>query len=323
MFALAKGQWHPEIFWCMILTDYQSGRNGKVVMENSLTGQIVGKYTVGPLLGVGGMGEVYQATDTDGKPVAIKFLRSEFVADAGAPARFIREIRIMEALEHENIMPILGHGIINGNTLYYTMRLINGMTLATLMKRQPMTPRTAWEVLEQLFRALEYGHSQKVVHRDIKPDNVFIERRDKLHVYLGDFGLGKRSGIDSTLTEADSAIGTPHYMSPEAIMGEKPDPRSDIYSTCVLAYELYLDVLPFDEEFAHSTAIAHVTKPVPKPTELNPNFPAAIERVLLKGLEKKAKNRQQSMGEVITEFLNAYDTLSEKELDTVFRPIKS
>jgi serine/threonine protein kinase len=292
-------------------------------MENSLTGQDIGKYKIGPLLGVGGMGEVYQATAEDGQVVAIKFLRADTAGDPGAPARFIREIRIMEALEHENVMPIMGHGIVSGNTLYYTMHLINGMALSTMMKRQKLTPRTAWEVLSQLFRALEYGHSQKVVHRDVKPDNVFLERHDeKLHLYLGDFGLGKRTGIDNTLTEADAAIGTPHYMSPEAIMGEKPDPRADIYSVCVLAYEMFLDVLPFDEEFAHSTAIAHVTKPVPKPTDLNPSFPIAIEAVLLRGLEKKPEDRYQSMGEVITAFLNAYDTLSEEELDAVFRPIE-
>jgi len=289
-------------------------------MENSLTGQQVGGYKIGPLLGVGGMGEVYQATDTDGKSVAIKFLRNDFVSDAGSQARFIREIRIMESLEHENIMPILGHGIVDGTTLYYTMRLINGMSLSTMMKRQRFTPKSAWEVLEQLFRALEYGHSQSVVHRDIKPDNVFIERHEKLHVYLGDFGLGKRSGIDQTLTEADAAIGTPHYMSPEAIMGERPDPRADIYSVCVLSYELLLGVLPFNEPFAHSTAIAHVTKPVPKPTSLNPDFPKAIEDVLLKGMAKKRDDRQQDMGELITSFLNAFDTMSEEALETVYRP---
>jgi len=289
-------------------------------MENSLTGQDIGGYKIGPLLGVGGMGEVYQATDTAGKSVAIKFLRNDFIADAGAQARFIREIRIMEALEHENIMPIFGHGIINGDTLYYTMHLINGMALSTMMKRQRFTPKSAWEVLEQLFRALEYGHSQSVVHRDVKPDNVFIERHEQLHVYLGDFGLGKRSGIDQTLTEADAAIGTPHYMSPEAIMGERPDPRADIYSVCVLAYELLLGVLPFNEPFAHSTAIAHVTKPVPKPTSLNPDFPKAIEAILLKGMAKKRDDRQQDMGELITVFLNAYDTLTEEQLETVYRP---
>lgn len=291
-------------------------------MENSLTGQDIGGYKIGPLLGVGGMGEVYQATDGDGQPLAIKFLRNDFSDDTGAQARFVREIRIMEALEHENIMPIMGHGIMNGETLYYTMRLINGMSLSTMMKRQRFTPRSAWVILEQLFRALEYGHSQSVVHRDIKPDNVFIERHEKLHVFLGDFGLGKRSGIDNTLTEADAAIGTPHYMSPEAIMGERPDPRADIYSVSVLTYELYLGQLPFNEQFAHSTAIAHVTKPVPKPTVLNPNFPPALEAVLLKGLEKKSANRQQDMGELITNYLNAYDTLSEEELDTVYRPVE-
>lgn len=292
-------------------------------MENSLTGRDIGDYKIGPLLGVGGMGEVYQATNAEGQPVAIKFLRNDYITDAGAQARFVREIRIMEALDHDNIMPIFGHGIVNGDTLYYTMRLINGMALSTMMKRKKFTLRTAWEVLEQLFRALEYGHSQSVVHRDIKPDNIFIESQDGIHVYLGDFGLGKRSGIDNTLTEADAAIGTPHYMSPEAIMGEKPDPRADIYSVCILSYEMLIGILPFNEPYAHSTAIAHVTKPVPRLTALNPQFPQAIENVLLRGLAKKREDRQQDMGELITGFLNAYDTISDEDLDTVFRPIES
>ena len=289
-------------------------------MEKSLTGQDIGEYKIGPLLGVGGMGEVYQAYDTEGQTVAIKFLRNDFLEDAGAQARFIREIRIMQAMKHENIIPIHSHGIVNGETLYYTMRLIQGMSLTTMMKRTPFTPRSAWEILEQLFRALEYGHSQKVVHRDIKPDNVFIERNGELHVFLGDFGLGKRSGIDHTLTEADAAIGTPHYMSPEAIMGERPDPRADIYSACVLTYEVLLGVLPFNEKFAHSTAIAHVTKSVPKPIALNPNFPESLQNVLLKGLEKKATKRHQTMGELITDFMNAYDSLSDEELDYGISP---
>lgn len=290
-------------------------------MENSLTGQEIGGYKIGPLLGVGGMGEVYQATSAEsGTPVAIKFLRGDFAVDPGAQARFIREIRIMEALSHEHIMPILGHGIVNGNTLYYTMRLINGMSLSTMMKRQRFTLVDAWEILSQLFNALDYGHSQHVVHRDIKPDNVFIERHDKLHVFLGDFGLGKRSGIDNTLTEADAAIGTPHYMSPEAIMGEKPDARADIYSVCILAYEMILGVLPFNEPFAHSTAIAHVTKPVPKPTVLNKTFPAGIETVILKGLNKKAVDRYQTIAELSGAFQSALAGLTDEQKTVVYRP---
>jgi len=292
-------------------------------MENSLTGQEVAGYRIGPLLGVGGMGEVYQATPPGStESVAIKFLRGDYANDPGSQARFIREIRIMEALNHENIMPIFGHGIINGDMLYYTMKLINGMSLSTMMKRQRFTPKDVWEILRQLLKALAYGHSQMVVHRDIKPDNVFIERHQQLHVYLGDFGLGKRSGIDNTLTEADAAIGTPQYMSPEAIMGERPDARSDIYSVCVLSYEMFIGKLPFNEPYAHSTAIAHVTKPVPRLTVLNPKFPLVIEKVLLKGMEKSREVRQQSIDELIEDFEEALDSLSDEQMNSIYRPLE-
>jgi serine/threonine-protein kinase len=199
-------------------------------MQNSLTGQEINGYRIGPLLGVGGMGEVYQAFAlSDNSPVAIKFLRSDVTDEPNFQARFIREIRIMEALSHPNIVPIIDHGLVNGVQLYYAMRLITGMALSTFAKRQPFTPANYWIVLEQMTAALAFGHSQNVVHRDLKPDNIFIERNPEggWHVFVGDFGLGKREGQDHTLTEAGAAVGTPHYMSPEAIMGERPNRLSD------------------------------------------------------------------------------------------------
>lgn len=274
-------------------------------MSQSYTGQDINGYKIGPLIGVGGMGEVYQATDPEnGELVAIKFLRSDFNEDTEAQSRFIREIRIMEAMHHPNIVPILKYGVLDGTTLYYAMRLIQGMSLATMFKRQRFSPEGFWEVLEQVTAALEFGHSQGVVHRDIKPDNVFIERDEqgKMLVYLGDFGLGKRKGVDVTLTEADAIIGTPHYMSPEAIMGERHDKRSDIYSLAVLTYEALLGVVPFNEEHAHQTAIAHVTQPPPPPSTINPNFPVYLENVILRGLEKSLDDRQSSAAEFAEEY---------------------
>lgn len=290
-------------------------------MENSLTGQEINGYRIGPLLGVGGMGEVYQAfTLTDNTPVAIKFLRSDFVTETAFQSRFIREIRIMEALQHPNIVPILGHGLVNGVQLYYAMRLITGMALSTLAKRQPFTPASYQIVLDQMAAALGFGHSQNVVHRDLKPDNIFVERKPEggWHVFVGDFGLGKREGQDHTLTEAGAAVGTPHYMSPEAIMGERPDKRSDIYSLGCLSYEMLLGRLPFNDQHAHTVAIAHVTRPVPKPTSLNPKFPVALEKVLMRSLEKNPASRQASIEEFAADYRAAVASLTDEERKTSY-----
>jgi len=290
-------------------------------MENSLTGQELGKYQIGPLIGVGGMGEVYQAENSEsGDSVAIKFLRSEFTDDPEFQGRFVREIRIMEALEHENIMPILDHGIINGSQLYYTMKLINGMSFSTMMKRSQFSPASYWSILEQLAQGLAHGHAEGVVHRDIKPDNIFIEREagKGFHVILGDFGLGKRKGVDKTMTEADAVIGTPHYMAPESILGEKNDKRSDIYSIAVLTYEALLSVLPFDEPYAHATAIAHVTKPVPIPETIHPEFPRGLQEVLMKGLEKSPETRHQTIEEFAEHYQTALAELDDDIQNEIF-----
>lgn len=286
----------------------------------SYTGKDIGGYKIGALIGVGGMGEVYQATDEETKAlVAIKFLRNDYISDAEVQGRFIREIRIMESLHHNNIVPILKYGILDGGTLYYAMRLIQGMSLSTMMKRQRFSPLTYWEVLSQMADALAFGHSEGVVHRDVKPDNIFIERYDDtLHVYLGDFGLGKRKGVDITLTEADAIIGTPHYMSPEAILGERHDKRSDIYSLAVVSYEALLGFVPFNEEHAHQTAIAHVTQPPPSPTSINPDFPLVLENVLLKGLEKSLDNRQSTVEEFAREYHEALMMMAKEAQTAIY-----
>lgn len=280
---------------------------------NSLTGLDINGYHIGPLLGAGGMGQVYQATAPDGSAVAIKFLQADYARDPHFQGRFAREIRIMQALKHQNVMPILDQGIYEGE-LYYTMRLINGTTLSVMFRRRPFTPESFWDILTQLGAALSYGHLQNLVHRDVKPDNVFLERQEGVyHVYLGDFGLGKRVGTDHTLTEADAVLGTPHYLSPEAATGEKLDARSDVYAVAVISYEALLGRLPFNEPQGHLTAMAHVMKPVPRPTSLNPEFPLVLEDVILKGLEKDRDTRCQTIDEFTTDYRKALDMLSEDQ----------
>src|SRR5688500_6983044 len=153
-------------------------------MNQTLTGKEINGYQIGPLLGIGGMGEVYQATPVGSDtPIAIKFLRKDYVDDPKLQQRFIRETRILRALAHDNIVKIYDHGLIDGQQLYYTMELITGMPLSTMMKRQQFSPILYWEILRQVSAALAFAHENKVIHRDIKPSNIFIQPRGNgLHV---------------------------------------------------------------------------------------------------------------------------------------------
>jgi serine/threonine protein kinase len=284
--------------------------------SSSYTGQIVNGYRVGPLLGVGGMGEVYQGFRVDDdSPVAIKFLRREYADDITFQQRFVREIRITQALKHDHIIPIFDHGLFNGNQLFYTMRLVTGMTLATRMKRRKLSPLGYLEILEQVTDALGYGHTLNVVHRDLKTDNIFMEKQadGHLQVFVGDFGLSKREGTDVNLTEAGAAIGTPYYMSPESIMGEKSTPLSDIYSLTILSYEVLVGRLPFNDPQAHAVAIAHVTRPIPDPKSISPDFPAPLEKWLNKGTAKNPEERFQTMQEMLSGYEDALVEMSEEE----------
>lgn len=289
-------------------------------MADSLTGREINGYRIGPLLGAGGMGEVYQATTPDNVHVAIKFLKREMFTDIKLQGRFAREIRIMRELNHPNIMPIYDSGIYE-DSLYYTMRIINGQTLSGLVHRRKLSPAMYYPILYQLCAALSYGHSENLVHRDLKPDNVFVERNretNDIHVFLGDFGLGKRSGVDHTLTDADTVLGTPHYMAPEAVLGERLTERADIYALGVMSYEILVGQLPFNESQGHLTAMAHVTKPVPSPSSIVPNFPYRLEEVLAKSLEKNPNDRYATVGEFLAEYEAALHSLSEDEANLVY-----
>lgn len=282
-------------------------------MAESLTGREINGYRIGPLLGAGGMGEVYQATMiANGQPVAIKFLRRDVHLDSRMQGRFAREVRIMQDLEHPHIMPIYDSGIFDG-MLYYTMHLVNGQTLSTFLKRRQLSPLEFYPILEQVVSALQYGHSMGLVHRDLKPDNIFIERNretNKPHIYLGDFGLGKREGVDHTLTEADAVLGTPYYMAPEAVLGEPLTIRSDLYALGIMLYEVLLGVMPYAEDQAHLTAMAHVTQPIPIPVELNPDFPMSLNHVLVRAIQKRPEDRFSGALELLEAYVAAMNVMT-------------
>lgn len=285
--------------------------SGRYAIDSQLIGQTINGYVIGPAIGGGAMGRVYQAyqTATD-RTVALKVLLPEFAADDMFRSRFAREADLMHTLAHPHIIPIYDYGEWHGY-LYIVMHLVRGPSLERILEHRQFTPLTAWQILRPVGDALGFGHISRVLHRDLKTGNILIEPRgDGNHVYLGDFGLGKRPGQDVTITASGMSVGTPEYMAPEVVMGNPADHRADLYSLGVIMYELLLGRLPFEGKNPQMTALAHVDQPVPRPTSLNQTFPRRLEVLLLRALDKNPIHRFQSASEFCTAY---YDTV--KALD--------
>jgi serine/threonine-protein kinase len=284
-------------------------------MSNDLIGQQLGSYEVHGLLGVGAMGEVYEATEGSSH-FAIKIMHEELAEQDVLRERFLREVSLMQALKHPHIVSIVDFGWY-GKRLFLVMPYIEGTTLQALMKSHRFSPRQVGMILDPLTQALRHAHLQGIVHRDLKPSNVLIAHKDD-HVYLADFGLGKRPGLDAQLTETGFAVGTPSYMSPEAAVAEEVDERSDIYSLGIMLYELLLDRLPFEGLDTSAVMYAHLYDPVPLPSTGDPAFPPALEVVLLRCLAKERQDRYSTVNHFVCDFADALDSLTEAEANSLF-----
>jgi len=266
------------------------------------------------------MGAVYQGFPPDGGAlVALKVLRADYDNDPNFQQRFVREIRLMEALQHQHIVPILGYGSYAGG-LYLVMKLITGPSLATLMTRQALTPLEMWHIFNPAAQALAYAHERGILHRDIKPDNLFLERQAEggWHVYLGDFGLGKNPQADADLTLKGTSVGTTEYMSPEAVLGDDLTHLGDVYSLAAVVYEMLLGVLPVRVPPGRKMQATHVLQPTPLPTALNPAFPPVLEKALLHGLANPPEERCQSVAEFRERVYQALKQMSEAQRSAVY-----
>jgi serine/threonine-protein kinase len=226
-----------------------------------------------------------------------------FVLDNKLRARFFREIALLQAVQHQNIVPILDFGH-QGDKLYLVMPLFEDQTLNDLLGKKQFSPLDAWGFIEPICNALTEGHRQGIIHRDLKPENVLVEDKGQgvYHYVLLDFGLAKRPGIDMDITLPGTKLGTPEYIAPENVLDEGIDVRSDIYSLAVMVYELLLGILPFEMDRPTMVAMAHAKMPPPIPTSMKADFPLELEAFLLKNLAKDKAKRHQSM----TEFAQAY-----------------
>jgi serine/threonine-protein kinase len=265
----------------------------------------LGQYRLKHLIGAGGMGEVYLAEHQLLKrPCAIKVIRPEKAGDPRALARFEREVRATAVLSHWNTVEIFDYGNTDDGTFYYAMEYLPGMNVGELVERYgPLPPARAIYLLMQTCEALREAHEKGLVHRDIKPGNIFAAHRGGAYdvAKLVDFGLAKPL-LDTEspeLTQEGGITGSPLFMSPEQAVGEvEIDGRSDIYSLGAVAYYLITGKPPFYYDKPLKLVIAHAHDDVPPPSQIHPGVPADLERVILRCLEKSRSDRYTDVEEV-------------------------
>jgi serine/threonine-protein kinase len=255
-------------------------------------------------IGSGGMAVVYKAVQEPlGRTVAIKALKPSIAVDSQFAKRFEREAHFMASLQHENILHVYDF-IKDGRTMYIIMEYVRGIDLYDLLERTPVLPIEVGSIIGlQVARALDYAHFRGIIHRDIKPANVMISHQGE--VKLMDFGIARDETL-SDLTETGTGLGTPSYMSPEQILGDKLDFRSDIFSVGIVLYQMLTGRKPFVEDDSRTVMQKIRLDRYTAPRKLNAAVPRTLERILARCMEKMPANRYpttQALIDDLTEFL--------------------
>ncbi len=275
---------------------------GALTLEIKL-GTTLGSYEIVELLGKGAMGRVYKARHVRlGREVALKVLNPEFVARADVVQRFFREARVVNDIDHENIVEVTDF-VEQPGVAYLVMELLDGESLRDLMdlrgRKYPQVKRIV-AIMTQVCSALGAAHAKGVIHRDLKPDNVIVVKRDGADfVKVLDFGVAKlRGGGDLAETTTGMIIGTPHYMAPEQALGREIDRCTDVWAAGVVLYELLAGCMPFTGASFVELAVQIREKPpkdFPNKTPRGERIPPWLAAVALKCLEKKPADRYRSM----------------------------
>ncbi len=283
--------------------------------ENKLVGRVFhDRYRVDALIGLGGMGAVYRATQlTVERKVALKVLRPEYATTLEVVRRFQTEARAASVLEHPNTIRVFDFGQSEDGHLYLVTELLEGEPLSRLMKREPqMEPGKAARIAIQILKSLSEAHQHGIIHRDLKPENIFLKRvhGEEEFVKVLDFGIAKVADGNTSATTTGTVVGTPLYMSPEQASAEPVSIESDIYGLGAVLYEMLSGAPPFAGESAMYVMMAHVQER-PKPLELQGNHPALRELVATVAdcLEKEKKNRPRTADvrrRRLEDFLEAY-----------------
>jgi serine/threonine protein kinase/tetratricopeptide (TPR) repeat protein len=275
--------------------------------EDPMIGRVLhGTIKIIRLLGVGGMGSVYEGYQEHlQRKVAVKVMSPEHARNPIAAEYFIREARSASRIRHPNIIQILDFGKEDEHTLFLAMEFVPGQTLSDLLEKQfPLQPERTISILDQTLSALNEAHANNLVHRDMKPDNIMVERRrdDSEFVKVLDFGIAQVKGPDEQhgpLTQQGALVGTPHYMSPEQARGEQVDLRSDLFSLGTILYEMLTNKRPFGGSHVPEILMS-VIKDDPKPPSVRRSkieIDPALEAVCIRAMKKNPDLRYQTATE--------------------------
>jgi serine/threonine-protein kinase len=254
-------------------------------------GDTIAGYEIECVLGTGGMGVVYEATQLSLKRrVALKVIADGASPDATVRERFRREGKLQALIEHPHILPVYEAGESRGR-LFIAMRLVHGPTLKAIAAARSLDQPRILRILSDVAHALDAAHRAGLVHRDVKPQNILVDHGD--FAYLADFGLTKTSD-ESTLTRTGQLVGSVAYMSPEQVRGERATEASDLYSFACVVYECLVGLVPFPRESDHAVLHAHVWDAPPRPSEIRPELPLALDDVIARAMAKAPSARPQS-----------------------------
>ena len=254
---------------------------------------VEGRYRITSRIGHGGMAEVYEASDIiSKKTVAIKLIREDVMKNPTNMKRFENEATIAASLNHPNIVKVYYHGTVDGRP-YIANEYIKGQTIKdTLDFRSPLPISEAVDIMIQLTNALSYAHSKGIIHRDIKPQNIYYMPDGTIK--LGDFGIAQANGLTEEVTSTNEIVGSVHYLAPEISQGKPASVQSDIYAMGVTFFELITGHIPFDKDTPVNVAIAHVKEKFPSPRKYVPNCPIEIVKIIQKATRKNSNDRYKT-----------------------------
>jgi serine/threonine protein kinase len=276
-------------------------------MEVLPPGAVFAGHQIERLLGAGGMGEVYLARETDsGRDVALKVLAPRVAGEHRFRRRFERESRLLRELDHPHLVGVHAVGEHHGR-LFISFSYVDGSDLAALLaERGGLHPRHAAIVIQQVADALDAAAARGLVHRDVKPGNIFLRGGgDQPYAYLGDFGLSRHVASTSGLTRTGHWVGTVDYASPEQLQADEVDQRTDVYALAAVLFVTLTGEVPFPRRRDVDKMIAHLSEPPPKPSQLAETVPVAFDSVVARGMAKLPAERHQRASELGAEALEA------------------